>query len=181
MTLAEIETGPISLLLITGTMGAGKSAVMAEASDLLALSRVEHAAIDVDALGLGYIASAPNNDAMYANLECVCRNYARLGVRRFLLARAVESRSELGRCRQAASAETVVVCRLTASAPTLKQRVKMRESGISQAEFVARVETLNTILDRARLEHFTIVNENRSLTKIAREMLVRAGWLAEPA
>ncbi len=176
------ENPGVALLLITGTMGAGKSAVMAEASDLLTQSRIEHAAIDVDALGLAYIASAPNSDvAMYSNLECVRRNYARLGVRRFLLARAVESRSELERCRHAASADMVLVCRLTASAATLQQRVTMRETGILQAEFVARVGILNSILDRAALEHFTVVNEDRSVTEVAREMLVRAGWLAEPA
>jgi hypothetical protein len=176
------EGREIGLLVITGTMGAGKSAVMAEASDLLAMGHVEHAAIDVDALGLGYIASARNNDdAMYANLECVCGNYARRGVCRFLLARAVENQSELDRCRRAASANEVVVCRLTASAVTLQQRVTKRETGILQAEFVARVETLDAILDRAGLEHFTIRNENRSVTEVAREMLIRAGWLAESA
>jgi hypothetical protein len=171
----------VAMLLITGTMGAGKSTVMAEASDLLERERIEHAAIDVDVLGLAYVASTPtNNEAMYANLECICRNYARLGVRRFLLVRAVENREELERCRQAASADTVVVSRLIAGMPTLLARVTRREMGILQAEYVARVETLNAILNRAGLEDFTIVNENRSVTEVAHEMLVRAGWLAEP-
>ena len=169
----------VSLRLITGTMGAGKSAVMAEASDLLAMRHMEHAAIDVDALGLAYLTSAKNDDAMYANLECVCRNYARLGVRRFLLARAVESREELERCRNATSAENVVVYRLTAGMHTLQQRVKVRETGMLQAEFVARVETLNAILDRAGLEDFAIANENRPVTEVAREMLIRSGWVSE--
>jgi hypothetical protein len=29
-----------------------------------------------------------------------------------------------------------------------------------------------------RLEHFSILNENRSLTEVAHEMLVSAGWLS---
>jgi len=169
-----------ALLLITGTMGAGKSTVMAEASDLLEREGIEHAAVDVDFLGLAYVASTPtNHDAMYANLECVCRNYARLGVRRFLLARSVETPEELERCRHGASADRVVICRLVASMPTLLARVTRRETGILQAEYVARVETLNASLDRAGLEDFTTVNENRSVTEVAHEMLVRAGWLAE--
>ena len=171
----------ISLLLITGTMGAGKSAVMAEASDLLAMRLIEHAAIDVDALGLAYVPAAQNDDAMYANLESVCTNYAGLGVRRFLLARAVESRADLERCKVSASADSMVVCRLTAGTATLRQRVKMREPGMLQAEFVERIEVLNAILDRAGLEDFTLANEDRSITEVAREMLVRAGWLCEPA
>ena len=41
-----------SLLIITGTMGAGKTTVLCEASDILALRQIPHAAIDLDALGL---------------------------------------------------------------------------------------------------------------------------------
>lgn len=172
--------GGISLLLITGTMGAGKSTVMAEASDLLTMRQIEHAAIDVDTLAVAHLSSMPSNDdAMYANLECVCRNYARLGVRRFVLAQALENRSNMERCRNATSAESVVVCRLTASIAKLQQRVKQREPGIMQAQFIARVEALNAILDRAGLEDFTLANEDRSVTEVAREMLMRAGWLSE--
>jgi len=149
------------------------------ASDLLAARRVEHAAIDVDALGLAYLSSATTDDAMYANLASVCRNYARLGVQRFLLARALESRLEFERCRDATAAANVVVCRLTADMSTLQERVKQREPGILQAQFVARVEVLNAILDRAELEDFTLANADRSVTDVAREMLMHAGWLSE--
>ena len=37
-----------ALLIITGTMGAGKTTVLAEASDILTLRHVVHAAIDLD-------------------------------------------------------------------------------------------------------------------------------------
>lgn len=163
-------------------MGAGKTSVMAEASDLLAMQHIEHAAIDGDALGVAYIASmAQNDDVIYANLECVCRNYVRLGVRRFLLALALEGQAALESCIQAASARNVIVCRLTASLPTMQHRIKLREPGLLQAQFVERVEILNTILDRASLEQFSIRNEDRSITDVAREMLSRAGWLAGAA
>jgi hypothetical protein len=55
----------------------------------------------------------------------------------------------------------------------------MRDSGVSQRESVARVAKLNVILDRARLEDFTVTNENRSLTEVALEMLVKAGWISD--
>lgn len=166
------------MLIITGTMGAGKSAVLAEASDLLTLRNITHAAIDLDALGLAHLPSAGKSDGvMYRNLESVCKNYAALGVRRYLVARAMESRAELELCRSAVSATKVVVCRLTANIEVMRQRVKMRESGGSQQEFVARVKTLNAILDQSRLENFTVVNENRTLRDVANEMLVKAGWI----
>ena len=95
-----------------------------------------------------------------------------------MLARAMEDRAELELCRGVVSATSTVVCRLTASIETMQQRVQMRESGVSQREYVARVPELNVILDRARLEDFTVTNENRSLTEVSHEMLVKAGWIS---
>jgi hypothetical protein len=54
----------------------------------------------------------------------------------------------------------------------------MRELGIAKQEYVARVARLNIILDRARLENFVVTNENRSLTDVALEVLVKAGWVS---
>jgi len=168
------------LLIITGSMGAGKTSVLGEASDILALRHIAHAAIDLDTLGIAHLPSASGNDGvMYRNLQSVCENYASLGVRRLMLARAVENHAELELCRSAVSAKSVVVCRLTASVGTMEQRIKGRESGISQREYVARVAKLNDILDRARLENFTISNENRSLSEVSYEMLLKAGWISE--
>ena len=80
-----------SLLIITGTMGAGKTSVLGEASDILALRGIVHAAIDLDALGLAHLPSAADGDGvMYRNLQSVCENYSSLGVKRLLLARAIE-------------------------------------------------------------------------------------------
>jgi len=160
-------------------MGAGKTTVLAEASDLLALRHITHAAVDLDALGLAYLPSAASDDGvMYLNLQSVCKNYASRGVKRLLLARAMEDRADLELCRRVVSATNTVVCRLTASIETMQQRVKMRELGTSQREYVARVTKLNVILDRARLENFTISSENRSPTDAAHEMLVKAGWIS---
>src|SRR5581483_256353 len=97
-------------------MGAGKTAVLGEASDVLALRHITHAAIDLDALGLAYLPSAAiNNGLMYRNLQSVSKNYDYLGVRRLLLARAMEDHTELELCRGVVSAKNTVVCRLTAS------------------------------------------------------------------
>ena len=58
-------------------MGAGKTSVLGEASDILARSDIVHAAVDLDAFGLAHIPSASSNDGvMYRNLESVCENYA---------------------------------------------------------------------------------------------------------
>ena len=159
-------------------MGAGKTSILGEASDLLALRHIAHAAIDLDALGLAYLPSAPTDGAMYSNLRSVCENYAALGVHQFLLARAMEDRDKLNICRDAVSATDTVVCRLIASTEAMQQRVQIRETGMSHREYVARVARLNVILDRAQLEDFTVTNENRPITDAAFEMLVKAGWIS---
>lgn len=167
------------MLIITGGMGAGKTGAMSEASDILTLRRIVHAAIDLDALGLAYLPPSGTSDAaMYGNLRSVCENYAGYGVERFLVARAIEDFGELKICRNAVSATDTVVCRLLAGIETMEQRIRMRETGVSQRDYVARVAKLNDILDRTRLENFSVVNEDRSPSDVALEMLVRAGWIS---
>ena len=169
---------PKSLLVITGTMGAGKTSVLGEASDILALQNIAHAALDLDGFGLAHLPSGESNDVlMYRNLQSACRNYASLGVRRFLVARAIEDRATLECCRKAVSAEHTIVCRLTANIRTMRQRVKTRELGVLQEQFVGRVAKLNSILDRARLEDFSVTSDDRPVTQIAHEMLLKAGWI----
>ena len=160
-------------------MGAGKTSVLNEASDILALRHIAHAAIDMDALGVAFLPSAAYGDgAMYSNLRSICENYAALGVERFLLARAIEDRERLETCRDAVSATDIVVCRLVASIETMPQRMQARETGVLKQEYIARVPTLNVILDRARLEDFTVTNENRSLSGVAHEVLLKTGWIS---
>ena len=172
------------MLIITGAMGAGKTAVLGEASDILARRLIVHAAIDMDALGLAHLPSVATSDdvlndhVMFENLRSVYKNYAALGVQRFVVARAIEDDTQLKLCRGIIPAANTVVCRLAATIKTMRRRVEMRELGIRQPEYVARVEELNSILDRARLEDFTVANENRPLTDVALEVLVKAGWIS---
>lgn len=173
-----IGRAPEALLIITGSMGSGKTAVLGEASDILALRGVAHASIDLDALGTAHLPSKAINDSvMYRNLRSVWENYAALGLTRLILARALEDWAELERCRDAVSGTKALICRLTASIETMGQRVRSRDSGTLQQKYVERVAELNAMLDRAQLEDFSIVNENRSITDVAQEMLTRAGWL----
>jgi len=169
-----------SLLVITGSMGAGKTCVLGEASDILALRKIVHAAIDLDAFGLAHLPSGVSNDVvMYRNLQDVCKNYAALGVRRFLVARAIENRATLECCRSAVSARSMLVCRLTAKIGTMRQRVTIRESGVLQKQFTTRVAKLDSILDRARVEDFTVTTDDRSVTEVAQEVLLKAGWITK--
>lgn len=167
----------LSLLIITGTMGAGKTAVLGEASDILSARQIVHAAIDVDALGLAHLRGSASNVLVYENLRGMVRNYATAGVQRFLIARAIDNSAELKLCRDIIPATDTVVCRLVGDVETMKTRVERRELGMWQQKYVDRVATLNDVLDQAHLEDFAVRNE-KSLTHVATEMLVKAGWVS---
>jgi hypothetical protein len=168
----------LSLLIITGSMGSGKTAVMAEASDILALRGIPHAAIDLDMLGFAHLPTgAAGNNVMYCNLQAVAQNYVAFGVDRFLLARAIETQMELQGCVAAVAAKEVAVCRLTTSIETMQRRVGSRERGVCRDKYIERVKTLNEALDHAQLENFVVTNGGRSLTEVANEVLERAHWL----
>lgn len=168
---------PARVIVITGSMGAGKTTVMAEASDLLAAAGVNHAAIDLDGLGIGHIPEGAWPDLAYRNLASVWENFERAGATNLLIAEAVETADELERIQAAIPDAEIVVCRLKASPETMQRRVRAREPGMLQDVFVARVLELESILDQADVEDFALSNDQSSITDVARELLVRAGWL----
>ncbi len=157
-------------------MGAGKTTVLGEASDLLTARGVVHAVIDLDALAAAGLPDHLCTELTYANLAAVWSNFRQAGVTRLLLAEAVESTDELSRIRAAIPDSTVVVCRLTAPLETMQRRLRTREPGMLQHTFVARARELDEVLARARLEDFCVANDNRSVTEVAAEVLKRAGW-----
>lgn len=169
----------VPLLVISGSMGSGKSTVLAEASDLLAEAGVAHAAIDLDQLTVMHPKQGEYGDSlMFANLAAVWPIYAAAGATRLLVARVVEVRSELERYREAVPGAEPVVCLLTASLAAMRERLLTREPGMFQAQALARTAELAGILAKARAEDYAVDNgAGRPIGVVAREVLSRAGWL----
>jgi hypothetical protein len=172
---------PVRLLLISGSMGAGKTTIMGEASDLLQEARIAHAILDFDCLTC-YAPQQPNDpagaDLGFRNLASIWPNYEALGVDRFIIASVVETRAEIDRYRSAIPGAEPVVCRLQAPIATMHDRLRQREPGIYQAKFLARSTELDRILQAAAVEDFVVDNgPERSSTDAAQEMLTAAGWL----
>ena len=165
----------VSMLILSGSMGAGKTTVMGEISDLLADSDAAHATLDFDCLGQVH-PHVPDGFA-FRNLKSIWPNYRDAGVTRLVIAAAVERRSELASYRDAIPGAALAVCRLTAPVATMQERLRVREPGIWQPRFLARAEELNGILTAAAVEDFTVANgPDRDITEVAREVLERAAW-----
>ena len=168
----------VPVLVITGTMGSGKTTMLGEASDLLAARGIVHAAVDLDTLGMGHLPEVPWPDLPYRNLASVWQNYAAVGATRLLIAEAVEDASELNRIRDAIPGAQIVVCRLIASLDTMRRRVSLREPGMLRGAFVARVAELEAVIDRAALGDFSLAtDDDRTVTEAALEMLSLAKWI----
>ena len=162
----------VKVLVISGAMGSGKTTVMAEVSDLLIAADIPHAAVDLDALGIVHPSDGGNEDLWFQNLQSVWNNYSRVGIRRLIIATALETIRDRERLRQAVPGAEIVVCRLRASLDTMQQRIRVREPGICQQKFVTRASELDALLDATNVEDFSIDNDRRSVTEVARDALV---------
>ena len=168
----------VPVLVITGTMGSGKTTMLGEASDLLTAQGVRHAAVDLDTLAVGHLTEHAWVDLPYRNLRSVWQNYAAAGATRLLIAEAVEHSTELDHIRQAIPGARIVVCRLRASLATMQARIAQREPGMHRAAFIQRVVDLDALLDAASVEDFCVAtDDDQSVTEAAAAMLVRANWL----
>ena len=170
-----------SLLIITGSMGAGKTSVLAEASDILALRKIVHAAIDLDALGLAHLPSGAGNDSiMYRNLESVCKNYAATPASRGFCWRARWKIAPNWSCARALlPQQTLHVCRLTANiADDAATGQNCAKPASCSSSLLIELRYWTPFLIAQRLRISSSVNENRSLSDVAQEMLIKAGWIS---
>ena len=169
----------VPVLIISGSMGAGKTTVLSEASDLLAESGIPHGAIDLDWLGVMHPPQGAHGEGLlFANLGAIWPHYRTAGARRLLVARVVEDRAELQHYRKAVPGAEIVVCRLTAPVIVMRDRLRVREPGLFQPKALARSTELDSILRKASAEDFVIDNDaGRPVTEVARDVLTGAGWL----
>lgn len=162
-------------------MGAGKTTVMGEISDLLIEANVSHARVDFDGLSLIHPQRPddPHGSALaFRNLRSVWANYRAAGIERLVIAAVVERRSELAHYEDAVPGAEIVLCRLLAPIATMHDRLRSRDPGIYLPQFLARSTELDGILDAGRIEDFTVDNgPGFHVTDVARDVLRRSGWL----
>ena len=169
---------PVPLLIISGSMGSGKTVTLAEVSVLLAQANVAHGAIDLDWLSIQLPSDAGHRERlMFDNLAAIWPVYEAAGADRLVVAQPVVDRASLQRYREAVPGAEPVVCHLEASIETMEERLRVRETGLL-AELGNRPGPFADILRRGQAEDFTVDNgAGRHITDVAREVLTRAGWL----
>lgn len=115
------------MLLISGTVGSGKSTITAEINDLLAEREIPNAAVDLDALVWQWPSTSPwNSDLMFENLAAMWPNYRGHGAERLVLGRVLEAPYELDRYRAVIPGAEITVCRLAAPQSLRERRLRQR-------------------------------------------------------
>jgi len=170
----------VPVLLLTGTVGSGKTTVAFEINDVLSELEIPNAAIDLDALTAQWPASSRwNADLMFENLALLWPNYQAHGVTHLVLAHVLEDGSELDRYRAAVPGADITIVRLVSPQSTRVERLMGRmPPGPSRDWHLHRTGELEDILERSALEDFVVDNDDRPVGAVAMEVLQRAGWLA---
>lgn len=175
---------PTRVLVINGTMGAGKTTTAAAVHDVWREEGARSAFIDADALcqASPTLEEDPfNQGLLFAALAAVAPLYRAGGFGCIVIARVVEDSADRDRYARAfatpAGLAQVAVVRVTADEAVRLDRVREREpEGYWQDLAVARTVELEDTLDALDLDDAVIATDDRDRLDVAREVLDAAGW-----
>ena len=170
----------VPTIIVTGPVGVGKSTVAEAMGYLLLAAKIPHANVDFDQLTAG--PRTADDDVWgtklgLSNLGAIWKNYQLAGARRLIIARVIESRSELDGFRQAVPGADIVLVRLRAAPETLQARVRRRGPWRDMEWHLKRSVELGAQLDAQPFEDVLIETDDRDVTAVARDVLQRVGWL----
>ena len=156
-------------VLVTGSVGVGKTAVAAELGELLAERGLKAAVVDLD--WLGWLAGADGgvDGLILANLSAVVPNFRTAGATHLVLARSVRDAQLVHELREALP-ESLSVVRLTASRETVSRRLVARDVGAQLAEHLEEESA------DADVAEFEVANDDVPVRAVAQELARRLGW-----
>lgn len=172
-------------LLVTGTIGTGKTVVAVESGELIAATGLTAAVVDLDWLAWVRPPSSAlfEKDAVHGlvvrNFAAIWPNLRDAGAQRFVLARALTTRAEVDAIGDAIPDGDLFVVRLTATPETIRARLEARDSGATLQEHLAQSVEFDRLLDDARIADATVATDGRGVRDVARAVLAAAGWIDE--
>jgi len=175
---------PTRVLVINGSIGAGKTTTATAIYDALDGAGARVAAIDAD--GLCHASQSDEDDPfqqrlLFANLTAVAPVYRTRGYGCIVLARVVEDPDDRDRYAHAfagpGGAAQVAIVRVTASDEARIQRISGRApEGRGRAWDIERSLELEQILEDLDLDDAVVSTEDVSRSDVASNVLDAAGW-----
>lgn len=166
------------VLIVSGPVGVGKTAVAFELSTVLEQHHIAHTVIDLDGLAATY--PRPDNDRFgnslgLSNLRDVWRNCAASGSKNLVVARVVESPDDVAAINAAVGGSASVV-RLRAPVAVLQERLRQRESGPSLTWYLDRAAELSRSLEISGPGDLVVDTEIKTAGEIATEIFAAIDW-----
>lgn len=169
----------VDAILLTGTVGVGKSTVLMEIGDALDADDEPYALLDLD--WLAWV--QPADDApvsvqqiLVENLAHASRTFRRAGVRRFVMARAVDAADVAGIRSALGSSVRLLVVQLTAAPQVVAQRLRGRDRGERLAEHLEQANAFAARIEPAQLGVVAVATDHGDVAAVAQEVLAAAGW-----
>jgi adenylylsulfate kinase len=167
-------------LVVTGTVGVGKTTVAEQVAGLLAEAGEPHAWIDLDALSAAW--PRPSDDRFNTrltveNLACVATNMTAAGARSLVLSGVVHTREVLDLYERAIGVAITVV-RLRSPPEVVEARLRRRYSDTDPESLkwhLDRAPELDVILDASPVA-MHLVPSTSSVMEVARSVM--AVWTA---
>lgn len=167
-------------LLLTGTVGAGKTTTADRIGQRLRSLDVAHAVIDLDAIRAFWPTPADDpfeSEMELRNLAPLASNYLAGGARRLVLAGVCGGRENRARFETALGVP-LLVCRLRVAAGELDARLRSRHrtdaSGLGW--HLARAGELDGILDRVEAADVEVHASGMTRDEAAAAVLAAVGW-----
>ena len=166
----------ISILVISGSVGVGKTEVSYALSKTLRDKGITHAVIDLDCLREAF--PRPENDPFYwnlgiKNLSAIWKNYEEIGVTHLIIPTVVEEPSEVDSFKSVIPNSDIKVVLLKARLETIHNRLKSRETGDALEWHLKRAVELTNQLEQAKVEDLVIDTDNKTVDEVAKEILVK--------
>jgi chloramphenicol 3-O-phosphotransferase len=164
-------------VLIAGVFGSGKTSVAVEIADVLEKRHAPYAVLDLD--WLAWFGTGDDDDAavhrmLLTNLASVTANYRAVGIRFFILARAIRNGSEVDGLR-AMLAMPLRVVRLTLPLDEIERRLRS-DVTTGRQDDLREAATWISDAEGVGIEDLAIAND-LPVRQVAMEVLDWLGWL----
>ena len=173
-----MEQDPSGILLITGTLGTGKTTVATEVGELLTDLTLPNAVIDLD--WLGWVNAGDDflayDQLIAQNIISIWPNYRAVGVRYLILARALLGRELIDILSKTFPNTPITIVRLTASKDTLKKRLSQRDSGETLREHLEEMDEMTRVMNDLHLESAVVNTDLLSVEEAAQQIINITNW-----
>jgi predicted kinase len=170
----------VPVVVITGTIGAGKSTIAGVASEILHARDIRHGLIEVDNFGGVYPSPDPhdpfNNEFTMRNIATLWPAYLDAGITRAIVTMTLEDHDATDELLAALASPPATVVRLDASQETREERIKRREFGDLREVFLERTGFLAEKMASGGIGDIVLTNEEEPRL-VATRLLEELGWI----